>query len=248
MDAFDSSTDTNEFTRDVERVQACDPEDETLEKINIEIQVGDDCYSHVHLDHLNVYDFSGWATGTNHPGGAYNIQKWAEDPNVGEGWHLDFPCRPNASGDCDHVISRWDVFANSLNIVYVARLGSEIRFKDLPINLQLDDVAEYFDAGVVVCGSRGEVSNDPSLAEYFDVHTNYNPVIGDDEYNNQKSVVWTEVVLKGDDQLRQRMAWALAQILTVVPIPSEEQTEMYLNYYDILVKHAFGNYRDVLAE
>ena len=92
------------------------------------------------------------------------------------------------------------------------------------------------------------MSNDPSLAEYFDVHTNYNPVIGDDEYNNQKSVVWTEVVLKGDDQLRQRMAWALAQILTVVPIPSEEQTEMYLNYYDILVKHAFGNYRDVLAE
>ena len=45
------------------------------------------------------------------------------------------------------------------------------------------------------------------------------------------------------------MAWALYQIVPVgttggfVPY-----TEVYLGYYDIFVRNAFGNYRDVLKE
>ena len=63
----------------------------------------------------------------------------------------------------------------------------------------------------------GEVSNDPSFTEVFDVSSNEFTVSSSDTLNNQKSVVWTEVALYGDDQLRQRMAWALAQIITTVP-------------------------------
>ena len=44
--------------------------------------------------------------------------------------------------------------------------------------------------------------------------------------------------------------WALAQVVTTVPgnIDGYDRTEIYTNFYDIFVRHAFGNYRDVLAE
>jgi cullin-associated NEDD8-dissociated protein 1 len=46
------------------------------------------------------------------------------------------------------------------------------------------------------------------------------------------------------------MAWALSQILVVTPnqINNMEITEAYANYYDIFVRNAFGNYRDILKE
>ena len=256
-DAITSSSDTNEFTRNAWGMLACDPADETLEKINIEIQVGDSCYTHVHLDHLNVYDFSGWAAVTNHPGGQYNIQKWAEDPNIGFGWNLDFPCRPDEFGDCIHTMDRWESNKNTPNVEYISRLGEEIAYRDLPSDLKTADVADYFGAtpkpvegGIIVCGSHGEVSNDPTLTEHFDVRSDEHTTQSEDFYNNQKSVVWTEVAQTAADQLRQRMAWALAQIVTTVPgnINAYDRTEVYLNYYDIFVKHAFGNYRKIMAE
>ena len=101
-------------------------------------------------------------------------------------------------------------------------LSSRILITLLP---QCTETYRYFgatpisvaDGGVVVCGSMGEVSNDPSFTEVFDVSSNEFTVSSSDTLNNQKSVVWTEVALYGDDQLRQRMAWALAQIITTVP-------------------------------
>ena len=104
--------------------------------------------------------------------------------------------------------------------------------------------------GVIVCGSRGEVSNNPALPGTFDVRSNRQSSSSSDQLHNQKQVVWAEIALNGHDQLRQRMAWALAQVVTTVPggIDGKERTEIYLNYYDIFVKHAFGNYRDILAE
>jgi uncharacterized protein (DUF1800 family) len=73
-----------------------------------------------------------------------------------------------------------------------------------------------------------------------------------DRLSLQKSNVWNMIALSVQDQLRQRMAWALSQILVV----SEKQiidmavglSEAYLNYYDIFVRNAFGSYRDILKE
>ena len=58
------------------------------------------------------------------------------------------------------------------------------------------------------------------------------------------------ISLSPQDQLRQRMAWALSQILIVTPKQINEGglSEAYLNYYDIFVRNAFGNYRDILKE
>ena len=60
--------------------------------------------------------------------------------------------------------------------------------------------------GQVVCGSIGEVANDPSMREVFDVRSNEHTTLGTEDYENQKHVVWTEIGLSGEDQLRQRMA------------------------------------------
>jgi uncharacterized protein (DUF1800 family) len=57
--------------------------------------------------------------------------------------------------------------------------------------------------------------------------------------------------IDGDDQLRQRMAFALSQILV---ISHSEQNFLFAvpntvaHYQDILVENAFGNYRDLLEE
>jgi len=65
----------------------------------------------------------------------------------------------------------------------------------------------------------------------------------------QKTKVWTHIALEEQDQLRQRMAWALCQIFTVVEDNiGDITTEIYLNYYDICVRNAFGNLRDILKE
>ena len=65
-----------------------------------------------------------------------------------------------------------------------------------------------------------------------------------------KKIVWYEAALHAPDQLRQRIAWALSQYFVVGVEGSNHPgtTERWLNYYDIFVRHAFGNFRDVLSE
>jgi hypothetical protein len=62
--AITASINKNEYVTDVDRTLACNPGDfdQASDPINIQLQVGPDCYTHVHPDHLNVYDFTGWVT------------------------------------------------------------------------------------------------------------------------------------------------------------------------------------------
>lgn len=67
------------------------------------------------------------------------------------------------------------------------------------------------------------------------------------ERSNSRSTIWVMQALRAQDQLRQRMAWGLSQIAVVslAGLPTKDQeTELWLNYYDIFVRNAFGNYRD----
>jgi uncharacterized protein (DUF1800 family) len=65
-----------------------------------------------------------------------------------------------------------------------------------------------------------------------------------------KQIVWYQMVLTAGDVLRQKMAWALSQIFVVGEEGSNQTTrsERWLTYYDIFVRHAFGNFRDILGE
>lgn len=52
------------------------------------------------------------------------------------------------------------------------------------------------------------------------------------------------------DQLRQRMAYALSQLLVTSPAapPLDLHAEALAHYYDLLARHAFGNYRTLLGD
>lgn len=64
----------------------------------------------------------------------------------------------------------------------------------------------------------------------------------------QRSDIWWEVALWSDDQLRQRIAYSLSQILVISNVSDVlyNDTRGIANYQDILARHAFGNYRDLL--
>lgn len=60
---------------------------------------------------------------------------------------------------------------------------------------------------------------------------------------------WFNVALTAPDQLRQRVAFALSQIMVVSDTGSLDNTPVGVaEFNDILVRNAFGNYRDLLRE
>lgn len=70
---------------------------------------------------------------------------------------------------------------------------------------------------------------------------------------------WWHNAIAAEDQLRQRVAWALAQIVVVSRSgsgfnfqgPGSQGQAQWLglaDYYDMLVRNSFGNYRDVLQD
>lgn len=110
-----------------------------------------------------------------------------------------------------------------------------------------------------------EVGHNPALGHqmtYYDGGTAYKPDTADAvnagrtatdvTFSNEetKKIVWYHMALTADDALRQRMAWALSQIFVVGEEGSNQENyaERWLAYYDIFVRHAFGNLRDILGE
>ncbi|MDG2168870.1 MAG: DUF1800 domain-containing protein [Opitutales bacterium] len=65
-----------------------------------------------------------------------------------------------------------------------------------------------------------------------------------------KVTVWWDKALLGEDQLRQRMAWALSQIFVMGEAGSKanQYPIQWMNWYDILVRNSFGNFRELLQE
>ena len=139
-----------------------------------------------------------------------------------------------------------------------SRFGDTVNYRDLITDLKDPAVANALGgsdfaslaSGVITCGSVGEVANDPTLGAMFDADNNEEETTSDKDHNQQKTKIWTAINLFEKDQLRQRMAWALSQILTIVPgnIDADRETEIYVAYYDIFVRNAFGNYLDILKE
>ncbi len=61
--------------------------------------------------------------------------------------------------------------------------------------------------------------------------------------------VWARNAVNGDDQLRQRVAFALSEIMVVSQIGALNNAPFAMaDYYDVLARGAFGNYRDLIEE
>jgi len=108
---------------------------------------------------------------------------------------------------------------------------------------------------VVVCGSLGEVANNLGFEDKYDNNMFRMPLSSRAVFasglGKQKGNAWSQIALEANDQLRQRVAWALSQLLVVTPKQiddSAQLSECFLNYHDIFVRNAFGNYRDILKE
>jgi hypothetical protein len=114
----------------------------------------------------------------------------------------------------------------------------------------------------MLCGSPGEVANEPNEGHHmpmiagsrrrrmaFDGHFD-NRHLDRMRSNLGKAAVWSTKALEARDQLRQRVAWALSQVFVVSSqgFGYNEYSEMWLNYYDIFVRNAFGNFRELLRE
>ena len=71
----------------------------------------------------------------------------------------------------------------------------------------------------------------------------------DDGYQTPRQEAWWQNAITAPDQLRQRMAFALSEILVISQDSSlDDDNDAVAAYYDILVRNAFGNYRRLLEE
>ena len=257
---FSTSTDANLVIKDI--IVPYAQQSTCSASAGARVEVDGICWQHVHPNTLDVYDFTIWAVGIAHPGnnpnrGYYPVRQFAYNGLT----TITFP----------HAINNWDT-AYELKPYFIARLGDMITFDELPLGVQSAGFAAAIGvtaeaapaslATVEVCGSPGEIAADPFVGHHFffgkerlgDVpkYTQFENLPNFRAVNSfGAQQVHTMTALYAPDELRQRVAWSLAEILIVAEKGSGillDHTEIWVKYYDIFVRHAFGNYRNVLKE
>lgn len=221
------SQDENPSLRDVSFPllgSSCDEEDK--DKFDFMVQVENKCWLNVHRSHLQVYDFTDWIE--QHPGGKEAIE------NFSNGFVLQFPDW--------HGMDRWEGFSKDYRIE-IGRYGDIIPFSSFPTHLTTERIASslgalpgFLAAGpTVVCGTPNEVKNKlPYAGEEFSTAMSVisSNERAEDQSKEQKKWTWLAIALNGQDQLRQRVAWTLSQIL-VVSTGEFMYTEAWVAYYDV---------------
>lgn len=227
----------------------------SLSTVATKLNIDGDCWEHVHPNLYNVYDFSQWIV--DHPGTADALAGGRRDPIrrfAHEGLaYLVFPSW--------HPMTRWEEnFELMLHGSHrlLGRLNDTVDFDSLPQNLQTVEMASRIDASMVVnsvtnCGSRGEDRNSNMRgARYMGTSSDFEKEQGlDRRYLDDDmgpSYVLQSVAMSANDQLRQRVAWALSQVIVVAKEQFDSRAEPMTSFYDIFVANAFGNYRDILRE
>ncbi len=240
------STDQNELLRDVLFPQLSEPfncDVADAQEYDFSVLVDGTCWQNVHPWHWQIFDFTDWVM--NHPGGASSIQQFALDGT----FILEFPDW--------HEMDRFYTTVESQGIVRLGRMGDLIVLADSPPAADaFASVTSTTRVGsTLTCGSPFEVANELSLGGSmyqggFDGATEYNDTTVEEDLEHQRTSIWMDVALTAPDQLRQKAAWALSQIFAVGPTAIEAwfSSENFLTFYDIFVRHAFGNYRDILKE
>eukprot|EP00586_Coscinodiscus_wailesii_P000799 CAMPEP_0172487324 /NCGR_PEP_ID=MMETSP1066-20121228/16359_1 /TAXON_ID=671091 /ORGANISM="Coscinodiscus wailesii, Strain CCMP2513" /LENGTH=2416 /DNA_ID=CAMNT_0013253867 /DNA_START=62 /DNA_END=7312 /DNA_ORIENTATION=+ len=220
------------------------------------------CFENVHPDYLSIYDITEFVNSqsdsikkeikTHSSSGILNwisitgftVTKWHDDCNKCRKFYVgrlgDTMTAHEATDALVFQVKRnrsktnqaLEVIAVDKKLAYVQLRG----YSTKPRN-----------GGILVCGSRGEIAADPTKDDYFGILNGRCDSYGWGS-QEQKKNVWISVVLEGDDQLRQRMAWALSQILNVSYTTFGNGNEGNLYLYDLYVKNAFGNYKDLLRE
>jgi uncharacterized protein (DUF1800 family) len=66
--------------------------------------------------------------------------------------------------------------------------------------------------------------------------------------NGYRVDAWFQNAVRGDDQLRQRVAWALSQIMVVSQVSLNNYPFGLADYYDMLARNAFGDFRKLIED
>lgn len=68
--------------------------------------------------------------------------------------------------------------------------------------------------------------------------------------NTTRHYIWWQNIMQGEDQLRQRVAFALSEIFVISDLDYTLSNSQYgiSHYYDMLAENAFGNYRELLEK
>eukprot|EP00808_Paulinella_micropora_P031318 g22050.t1 len=214
------------------------------------------CWEHVHQDYFQVLDFTQWAQ--IHDGNEVATAAGRSNPiertaKAGSN-NLYFPSF--------HPMQRWN--DRRWVLLDVGRFGDTLDFSALATNLQTREMALAKNAlansssnvGFEVCGSPGEKDNNPVLGHLYHFKSPDPDQLEEEMLDRKywrsegKSAVFTNVAFKAPDQLRNRVAWATSQIFTLsaTGLDLEDAIEPWTHYFDIFVRHAFGNYRDMMRE
>ena len=199
-----------------------------------QIFANDICWQHVHPDHLQIYDMT---TSSTIPWSTTN-----EDISIPAKQGLEQLTLPT-----NVPLQSWNEIKSQFPTI--GKLNQMMEFKYLNSNLTtIPTIRSYFlgpnddnnnnnnnnNHGFVVCGSLGEVGNDLDLngeenrgAFVMETPQNFTGSI-----QASREIIWTTIALQAQDQLRQRIAWSLSQILVRVL-----QIYMYQNIYMQCVLH-----------
>ncbi|MCK5728727.1 MAG: DUF1800 family protein [Methylococcales bacterium] len=116
---------------------------------------------------------------------------------------------------------------------------------DLPLAQQ----ESHINALIKTARALAPTKNPESFVYYTNPNNNFN---SNAQFNMRgfRQDSWAERTMFASDQLRQRMAFALSQIIVVSENDAalSERADSLAYHYDILAKHAFGNYKDLLKE
>ena len=236
------------FVTDIETVATdCVTESEAgVAAMGAALTLNGTCYQHVHPSEYNVYDMAYWTPWV--PRAADGSNPLTSPAVLGQ-TELQLP-------DVCSDLSCWPTRFSGRNPTPLVRLlgalGQAVEFRALPTTVQrpwLADLAGVenvaVDPGVSEsCGSVGEVANDPAFGHKYGGRYSgaqkptYWP----------KAMLWQNAVFSADDQLRQRVAWGLSQIYVVSEVGYEGSEGSNAKYYDIFVRRAFGNFRDLIKE
>ena len=66
--------------------------------------------------------------------------------------------------------------------------------------------------------------------------------------NLQRQDIWFQNAVRGNDQLRQRVAWALSQTMVVSQVTLTNYPLGLASYYDLLARDAFGDFRKLIED
>jgi hypothetical protein len=251
-----ASLDPNPYMRDIVTPTGCEA---GVEAIAAKLQAGSTCWQHVHPNLYNVHDMNIFAL--YHDGNALANAEGRANPITKHLALFNTITFPYPSW---HDMQRWYDKESETNsqIRKVGRFGDVVNFATLPVDLQTREMAAYVgaiesitDSGFESCGTVGEVANEPLYGHHYFGSPNseyiWNAARKLDQPHDIHSshvMAWSSTVFNAPDQLRHRVAFALYHMFNGVNTDRNHAAEEQTVYYDIFVRNAFGNYRNLLKE